>query len=87
MTAVLADEQCLMCRDCEHWFLTMYCYAAINGFLDEDQARTFFVTSLTVALGMLLCKTGHLIGCGGADLHNLRTSASSASLGHFSAQN
>ena len=30
---------------------------------------------------------GHLTGCGGADLHNLPTSASSASLGHFSAQN
>ena len=28
---------------------------------------------------------GHLTGCGGADPHNSPTSASSASLGHFSA--
>ena len=30
---------------------------------------------------------GHLTGCGGADPHNSPTSASTASLGHFSAQN
>ena len=29
-------------------------------------------------------KSGHLTGCGGADPHNSSTSASSASLGHFS---
>ena len=29
--------------------------------------------------------TGHLTGCGGANPHNSLTSASSASLGHFSA--
>ena len=34
-----------------------------------------------------LQKTGHLTGCGGVDPHNSPTSASSASLGHFSAQN
>jgi len=30
-----------------------------------------------------MCKTGHLTGCGGADLHNSLTSASSAFSEHF----
>ena len=43
---------------------------------------------LTVKEFMFLSiNTGQLTGCGGADLHNSPTSAFSASVGHFSAQN
>ena len=51
----------------------------------QDCIKEIDLLKVNRVLFSVILVTGHLTGCGGAEPHNASTSASSASLGHFSA--